>query len=273
METLIKTTTGQWMLKRGDKLTPVLSQSSVSAAPNLTTKKPEDIEQLLGSIKLPNLSPQARQRLREAVRLYRKGVRNLIDTYSVLQRSEDTGGVALSALEAEAVIKIISIQSAEAPQKKSLATASNHAQKFAAAVAQKQDTSLQATVPTPSATVRGGQFVTDVKNLPRVVGPIEELRLMTLKDWRRLDINPTKAMQIIKHKLTLLQEESFAEYAAGVVAWRQSAVAQKYMQLIDESLHSGQPLSEVVAAARVRDNNSLTWAEFVALRDFSMNLH
>lgn len=286
MDRLIKTKTGQWQISKNGKNEPAPSPvGGIKKSIQPTGLVSQNIENILADISLPDLSPNLRKRLRDAISLYQKGVRGKIDTYSQLERPSDEGGVGLSPNVVDQImVKIL-------PNK---TTAKNYPQpqvnekldrvkNFTNNLSEKSDIEKKAeepkiTIAEPKK-VSVNQIkstsnltVTDVKAYPKVVGPVEELRILQLKDFRRFNSDPQKALQVVDHKLQLLKEDSYEDYVKGVNAWRQSPMYQEYVKLIETGLHEGRQISEVVASQRQRDLESLSWNEFLAIREFNSTL-
>jgi hypothetical protein len=102
--------------------------------------------------------------------------------------------------------------------------------------------------------------MTDVVSRPTEVGPIEEIRSVTLTDFRRLSHNPTEAAARLKQKFINLQSESILLYLDAWDAWRMSPLYQEYVKLINDHLNKGTPLSSAAA-----DKNTFQIPEITAL--------
>lgn len=285
MDKLVKTKTGEWQIVQGANRQNVSDPTlSLSTTPHKPPTSPVDVENILAQVQLPSMPPQARQRLRQAVRLYQQGVRNVIDTRILLERSSAEGGFGLSEQIVDKIFQVI------IPVKKSPIVANDlkkqstidvqRAEKFANTLAQPKPVDVKDTAHSVDnssisiqPTIQSQKKVTDVKSYPKVVGPIEELRILTIKDMRRFSTIPQKALEVVKKKLELLREDSYEDYMKGVIAWRQSPLHQRYLRLVEESLHSASSqISEVVAKAKLSDLESLSWDEFVAIREFNSTL-
>ncbi|HBW74335.1 MAG: Protein TonB [Candidatus Magasanikbacteria bacterium GW2011_GWA2_45_39] len=121
-------------------------------------------------------------------------------------------------------------------------------------------------------TPSGKADVKDIAYKPRLVGPIDELRTLTLVDFRRLSRNPQVAADKIHSKVDLLGEESFEKKIKGVLAWRACEVNQLYNTLLNESLTSKKPVKEVLAARVSRKEPTLTTEEFQAVMNLNRQL-
>ncbi|NQU83928.1 MAG: hypothetical protein HQ536_04425, partial [Parcubacteria group bacterium] len=68
-------------------------------------------------------------------------------------------------------------------------------------------------VPPPQPVIK--PKVEDVKFTPRLTGPIEELRKITINDFRQLSKNPKDATEKIKDKIEILEDESYTKKVEG----------------------------------------------------------
>lgn len=112
----------------------------------------------------------------------------------------------------------------------------------------------------------------DVKAPPKVVGPLEELRSLSLVDFRRLGTTPQEALKKIKGKIDLLGENSIARRVEAVRAWKSSSLYQQYLRLGQESIEQGASVSVVVGNHQNLGDAVLTENEFTAIADFNSQL-
>ena len=112
----------------------------------------------------------------------------------------------------------------------------------------------------------------DVHSKPPVVGPIDELRLFTLVDFRRLDADPKRATSRLQDKIKLLEEESYAKMVEGVRAWRMSPLNQLYLAIGHDSLKAGKNVADAIREWRETGKASLSEDEFGALLDLNKKL-
>ena len=111
----------------------------------------------------------------------------------------------------------------------------------------------------------------DVKASPKLTGPVEELRALTIVDFRRLSKDPKEACVKVKDKIDLLTEQSYTRRNEGIAAWTASEVVRTYLELMHESLN-GKPLPEAVAAREAQKKPALTPEEFRAISELSRQL-
>lgn len=113
--------------------------------------------------------------------------------------------------------------------------------------------------------------MTDVVGPPRLVGPVEELRRMTVADFRRLSRDPKEACLKVKDKVDLLAERGFGSKSQAAVAWQDSEVNKLYLQLLRQSLE-GMPVVEVIEKRDREGETTLTKAEFDAIMALNRKL-
>ena len=111
----------------------------------------------------------------------------------------------------------------------------------------------------------------DVKTSPKLTGPVEELRAITIVDFRRLSKDPREACVKVKDKIDLLGEQSYTRRSEGIAAWTASEVTRTYLELMRESLN-GTPLQEAIAAREASKKPVLTAEEFRAVAELSRQM-
>lgn len=111
----------------------------------------------------------------------------------------------------------------------------------------------------------------DVKPMARLTGPVEELRAITIVDFRRLSKDPGEACVKIKDKIDVLAEQSYTRRTEAIAAWGASEVVRTYLELMGEGLN-GLPLKDAVAARQAAKKPYLTPEEFQAVAALSRQL-
>ncbi|MFH1233063.1 MAG: hypothetical protein V1649_00200 [Patescibacteria group bacterium] len=112
----------------------------------------------------------------------------------------------------------------------------------------------------------------DVKFVPRVMGPIEELRYLDLINFRRLSLEPKKATKKIKEKINLLEEDSYAKRLEGIKAWRSCAVSKLYLDIGHASISAKKPIDVIIEERKKKKQDYLTTLEFETIADFNKSL-
>ena len=118
----------------------------------------------------------------------------------------------------------------------------------------------------PVASVSGTKkFMQDVKSVPKVMGPIEELQFLDLLNFRRLGNTPAEITAKIFSKIKLLEAEGYDKMVAGVRAWRQSPVNRLYLKMGQEALKKGVALKDFAASSEKNSENYLKFEEIEAI--------
>lgn len=113
--------------------------------------------------------------------------------------------------------------------------------------------------------------MSDVAYTPKLVGPVEELRALTLVDFRRLSKDPKEATLKLKDKVDLLASQSFENKAKATKAWQESEPNRIYLELLKRSLE-GRPVVELIAEKQAKNEPVLTKPEFDAVMAFNRQL-
>ena len=125
--------------------------------------------------------------------------------------------------------------------------------------------------PAPAAEPAAEQ-VPEVRYRPQLVGPLEEIGQMTLQDFRRLDADPRRATEHLREKIALLEQQSFAQKAAAIAAWRSCEVFNLYTATAGRAMAEKRPISEMLGAQATPGTPVLSIAEFEAVADFNRTL-
>ncbi len=112
----------------------------------------------------------------------------------------------------------------------------------------------------------------DVKAPPRVVGPLEELKTLSLVDFRRLDPSSVRALEKIRTKIDLIGETSVARRLEAVRAWQASPIYGAYLRIGRSSIEQGKTVAQVAAEFEAAGTAALTADEFNAVIDFNVKL-
>ncbi|MEA3449925.1 MAG: hypothetical protein U9Q85_03010 [Patescibacteria group bacterium] len=117
----------------------------------------------------------------------------------------------------------------------------------------------------------GGRIV-DVKRVPKLSGPVDELKDFDLLNFRRLSSNPAKACAKIKEKLKFLEEDSYEKRLQGIKAWRASAVNKEYLAIGQESIAENKEIEDVISVRKKTQQNTLSYSEFLAIMDLNRSI-
>ena len=114
--------------------------------------------------------------------------------------------------------------------------------------------------------------IEDVKFKPRLISPIEEIRTMTLTDFRRLAPVPKEAAEKILEKINLLEEESFSKKTDAIKAWKENEIYRLYLRLGDQSMEERKSINEVIKEKQQANEPTLTEEELEVVFELNQKL-
>ena len=114
--------------------------------------------------------------------------------------------------------------------------------------------------------------VEDVKYVPRVMGPLDEIKYMDLINFRRLDREPMKSVDKIKNKINLLEEESYGKKLEGIKYWRSCPLYKLYLEIGNLSISENKPIDVIIEERKMAGLDHLTDEEFKAIMDLNKSL-
>jgi len=121
-------------------------------------------------------------------------------------------------------------------------------------------------------TASGRSKMEDVAYKPRLVGPVEELREMSLVDFRRLSPQAKVTADKIYAKIELLAEESYEKKILGIKAWQESEVNKMYLGLLNESVDAAKPVQKMIEERQGASKPTLTYEEFKVVMELNRRL-
>jgi len=114
--------------------------------------------------------------------------------------------------------------------------------------------------------------IEDVKYVPRVMGPLDEIKYMDLINFRRLDRDPFKSVDKIRNKINLLEEENYAQRLEGIKLWRLSPINKLYLEIGRLSISENKPVDVIIEERKMSNKEYLTAEEFKAIMDLNKSL-
>ncbi|MBI2644831.1 hypothetical protein HYW94_01480 [Candidatus Uhrbacteria bacterium] len=109
----------------------------------------------------------------------------------------------------------------------------------------------------------------DVRRSPRLVDTIEELKILTLKDFRRLSEDPLNAASRIYDKIQAMERESFTKKLTAIAAWRENEINMLYVQIGQTALIKGKSITSVIDQLKAEEKPYLTEQEFDAVLELN----
>ena len=262
----------------------------------------QKLEEVIGRAQINFGSLELADRFRQILKIYLRGIRNRLETKMTLVKPLVNGGLSFDHDSAEKVMvladKAIKAKPGEimAPPPKiklpELAAIGREAA-YDFSRLKKLDTGHE--LPTPPKPVAppaaAGQMplikrrfeaenlsqsakarIEDVKFVPKVMGPIDEIKYLDLTAFRRLGGDPFKTAEKIKSKLALLEEESYGKRLEGIKAWRLSPIFKLYLALGGLSISANKPIDVIIEERKLAGGEYLTADEFRAIMDLNKNL-
>lgn len=111
------------------------------------------------------------------------------------------------------------------------------------------------------------QFVPDISAPDTEMGPVEEIRSVTLADFRKLSSNSEEAAKRLQQKMSNLQEESFIWYLDALSAYHSSPLYLEYIKSVCQSLAERKSLANVLMM-----KNSIKLSEAIAIIEMEKTL-
>jgi hypothetical protein len=109
----------------------------------------------------------------------------------------------------------------------------------------------------------------DIKQVSKVIGPVEELQEIDLKEFRRHGTNPEEAAAAILEKIELLAEESWQFKMDGIAAWKKSETYQLYLAIGQESIESMMNVADTIRRRMQEGKPYLLYEEFLAINSLN----
>jgi len=114
--------------------------------------------------------------------------------------------------------------------------------------------------------------VEDVKYVPRVMSSLDEIKYLDLINFRRLDKDPLRAVEKIKGKISLLEEEGYGKKLEAIKFWRSSPLNRLYLAIGHLSIGENKPVDVIIEERKMKAGDYLTTAEFEAIMDMNKSL-
>jgi hypothetical protein len=112
----------------------------------------------------------------------------------------------------------------------------------------------------------------DVNFKKQSFGPIEELENMTIIEFRRISADPRIAVNKVKEKIDLLENQGFGKRVEGIDAWHKSEVNRFYRLLGQASMSEGKPIEEIIRSRLLSGKPTLSFDEFEVIMELNRQL-
>jgi len=137
---------------------------------------------------------------------------------------------------------------------------------------EKKEEKIWSSKPRPVSDSGSKKKIEDIKTAPKVMGPIDELKYLSLVNFRRLSEEPQEATLKIRKKIELLEKDGFDKKIKGILAWKKSPVNRLYILLGQEAVKKGISLQKLTEERLEKNKESLSWEEVRAVMDLNAKL-
>ncbi|MBU1164257.1 hypothetical protein KKA15_01695 [Patescibacteria group bacterium] len=227
------------------------------------------VTRIVKSAKVTFPKEQVDKQFRNVLLTCLKDVRDLIETKSTLLRPQRLSGLGLKIGKADQIINILK------DEIKKLKEGAESEIELSDEKEMKQQTEEKIQFTQKPKLVYSSQPQyqnSDLEYKTKLIGPIEELRQLTIVDFRRLAKNPREATDKIFDKVKILREDSFVDGIKAVKAWQTSSLNQLYLSLGRQSINDSQNLENIIDLRIANNEDYLTINEFKAIMDFNKKL-
>lgn len=110
----------------------------------------------------------------------------------------------------------------------------------------------------------GKQKFHDISEV-KIMNPIDELRYMDTKTFRRLGANAKESVEKISSRFAALEKDDFEKKIAGISAWRESPLNKLYIKMASMSAASSTPLDKLAEDMKNKKEDYLSPEEINAI--------
>ncbi|MEK7512078.1 MAG: hypothetical protein AAB575_03645 [Patescibacteria group bacterium] len=106
----------------------------------------------------------------------------------------------------------------------------------------------------------------------RLVGPVQELQIMTLKDWRALGKDEKQSLAAILEKFQVLKAQSLRSLIQGREVWKKAPIFQLYLAMTFQALREKRSIAQVIDQRQVENKETLTMSEYEAFAELNRKI-
>jgi len=114
--------------------------------------------------------------------------------------------------------------------------------------------------------------MSDIVPPAKLVGPVDELGMMTIKDFRMLGQSTSESASRIKEKIRMLERESYQKRYEGIKAWRNSPLMNMYLSIGRDSMEQNKNIDRIIADRQREEKETLTADEFEIIANLNSHL-
>jgi hypothetical protein len=260
-------------------------------APTISQQRESQVDEAIKKLGF-TVAPDIQNRLRSVIQLRLKDLRTEDETRETCQRPAREGGLDLSGQQADKLVRICDeiLMGSVKENKAALPVVEKEelpstAAPFNAFVHKKQEPMpAQARKEQTMTNILGKEMpaetpfkissqpavkptMRDIAPPPAEMGPVDEIKFISLVDFRRLSAKPDEAAKRLRQKLYNLQDESILLYMDALDAYHRSPLYVDYVKLVCASLANRKPLE-----AMTQDKNRMQMSEIKALVEMEKGL-
>jgi len=112
----------------------------------------------------------------------------------------------------------------------------------------------------------------DIKPVPKIMSPVEELQFLDLVNFRRLGEKAEDITEKIYGKIKLLEKDGYDKMVQGVRAWRKSEVNRLYVKIGQEAVLSGTSIRDAILTRQKSNLPCLKIEEIEAISKLNSSL-
>lgn len=113
----------------------------------------------------------------------------------------------------------------------------------------------------------------DIQTNPKIYTPVDELKYMTIKNFRNLSSDPVRATQVVKKKIEVLGQEDYGKKVEGVQGWKVSPVNRLYIEVYQEAIKAGKSVENILSKKQKDNPEYLSMDEFEAILAFNQEIN
>jgi len=261
------------------------------SAPAVSQQREGQVDEVIKKLGFA-VAPDIQNRLRSVVQLRLKDLRTEDETRETCQRPSREGGLNLSEQQADKLVKVCDeilmggvtgektalpvlekeeLPSTAAPfnafvhKKPEPAYGQAQKEKAAEKIIEKQAPAEPAFKISSQPAVK--PTMQDIAPPSAEMGPVDEIKFLTLVDFRRLSAKPDEAAKRLRQKFYNLQDESILLYMDALDAYHRSPLYIDYVKLVCASLAGRKPLE-----ATTQDKSRMQMPEIKALVEMEKGL-
>ncbi|QQG52212.1 MAG: hypothetical protein HY931_02595 [Candidatus Falkowbacteria bacterium] len=239
---------------------------ALASTPKLEAKpavKPEAKQEVKPELK-PELKPEIKAAPEKLI-VQKPEANNLIKKLFADKNSVTKGAIRIANIsdDAQVITKPLAAAAPEMVSKKSPSVSGKSQPSFNTAAARLAATKEDA---------GARKQIHDVKPIPKIMGPLEELQFLDLMNFRRLGKNPEEMTAKVFNKIKLLEHDGYEKMIMGISAWRKSPVNRMYLKIVSDAVSSNLPLKEAITARESRHEEGLSLEEIEAIMSLNSKL-